>query len=77
MENNQALAILKAFYFGAPDMATIAAKTKATRDEVREVLRGARSCGLIEYNTIDQRESFNHVKQKKLGAYLRTKGAIK
>lgn len=77
MNNNQALAVLKAFYLGAESMEQISYKTRVSREEVREILRGARECGLIKYSTHDYREVFSRTESKKLGAYLRTKGALK
>ena len=76
MNNNQTLAVLKAFYFGSESMEKISRKTNLPREEVREVLRGARECGLIKYATKDYNEIFLHVESKKLGAYLRAKGII-
>ena len=76
MNNTKALAILKAFYLGSDDMALISKRTKASRVEVREVLRGARECGLIEYSTKDYRETFFNIKKKKLGTYLSSKGVL-
>lgn len=77
MTTNQTLAVLKAFYFGSDSMAAIAHRTKLSRDEVREALRGARECGLIKYTTKDYNETFVHVERRKLGQYLKTKGLIK
>ena len=58
-------------------METLAKKTGVSRDEVREILRGARECGLIKYSTKDHRETFVHTENKKLGQYLKAKGFIK
>lgn len=77
MDNQSTLNVLKSFYFGCEDMVQIAARTKVSRDEVRDILRGARECGLIQYNTAGYRETFNNVRKQKLGTYLRTKGVIK
>ena len=77
MNTNQTLAVLKAFYFKCESMEKIAKKTNLSREEVREVLRGARECGLIKYSTRDYNETFSQVESKKLGAYLKAKGAIK
>lgn len=77
MENQKALEILKLFYFGCESMDVISKRTKVSRDEVRDVLRGARECGLISYSTQDYRETFTRIKKDKLQAYLRTKGAIR
>lgn len=77
MDNQKALQILKAFYLGCEDMIQISGRTKASRDEVREVLKGARECGLIDYHTQGYRETFNNIKKKKLEAYLRAKGALR
>ena len=77
MDINQTAAVLKAFYFGSESVLSISKRTNLSRDEVREVLRGARECGLIKYSTKDYNEAFVHVEKKKLGAYLRTKGIIK
>lgn len=77
MNNQNAIKILRAFFLGAEDMAQISYRTRASRDEVRDVLRGARQCGLIEYSTQGPKETLNNVRKKKLGDYLRTKGAIK
>lgn len=76
MTTNQTLAVLKAFYFGSDSMAAIAHRTKLSRDEVREALRGARECGLIKYSTRDYNETFVHKDSKKLGEYLKAKGLI-
>lgn len=77
MNTNQTVAVLKAFYFGCESMEKIARRTKLTRDEVREILRGARECGLIKYSTRDYNETFVHKESKKLGAYLKAKGMLK
>lgn len=77
MDSNQTMAVFKAFYFGCESMEKIARRTKLSREEVREALRGARECGLIKYSTKDYNETFTHVENKKLGAYLRAKGIIK
>lgn len=77
MNNQKSLDILKLFYFGCESMDLISKRTRVSRDEVREVLRGARECGLISYSTQDYRETFAHVRKKKLQEYLRAKGAIK
>ncbi len=77
MDSNQTMAVFKAFYFGCESMEKIARRTKVSREEVREALRGARECGLIKYSTKDYNETFTHVENKKLGAYLRAKGIIK
>lgn len=77
MNLNQTTAVLKAFYFGCDSMQLISKKTKLSREEVREILRGARECGLIKYSTKDYNETFVHVEKKKLGSYLRAKGFIK
>ena len=77
MNVNQTLAVLKAFYFGCESMEKISRRTNLSREEVREVLRGARECGLIKYSTRDYHETFCHVESKKLGTYLRSRGAIK
>ncbi|MBE6023089.1 MAG: hypothetical protein E7231_07635 [Cellulosilyticum sp.] len=77
MNTNQTIAVLKAFYFGSDSIAAIANRTKLSRDEVREALRGARECGLIKYSTRDYNETFVHKDSKKLGEYLKAKGIIK
>lgn len=77
MDINQSTAVLKTFYFGCASIELIAKKTKLSRDEVRQILRGARECGLIKYSTKDYHETFVHVEKKKLGAYLKAKGLIK
>ena len=77
MDSNQTMAVFKAFYFGCESMEKIARRTKISREEVREALRGARECGLIKYSTKDYNETFTHVENKKLGVYLRAKGIIK
>lgn len=77
MNTNQTMAVFKAFYLGCESMEKIARRTKLSREEVREVLRGARECGLIKYSTKDYHETFTHVENKKLGACLRAKGVIK
>lgn len=77
MNTNQTMAVFKAFYLGCESMEKIARRTRVSREEVREVLRGARECGLIKYSTKDYNETFIHVESKKLGAYLRAKGIIK
>lgn len=77
MNTNQTLAVLKAFYFGCESMEKISRKTNLSREEVREILRGARECGLIKYSTRDYHETFVHVESKKLGAYLKAKGIIR
>lgn len=77
MDINQTVAVLKAFYFGSESVAAIANRTKLSRDEVREALRGARECGLIKYSTRDYNEVFVHKETKKLGEYLKAKGFIR
>lgn len=77
MTNQKALEILKLFYYGCSDMLLLSKKAKVSREEVREILRGARDCGLISYNTQDYNETFWNVKKQKLEPYLRAKGAIK
>lgn len=78
MDNQKALQVLKTFYIGScEDMVQISRRTKVSRDEVREVLKGARECGLIDYHTNGFRETFNNIKKKKLETYLRAKGALK
>ncbi|MGL4738631.1 MAG: hypothetical protein ACRCW2_14355 [Cellulosilyticaceae bacterium] len=77
MNNQKSLAILKQFYFGCDSMDLISKRTRSSRDEVREVLRGARECGLISYSTQDYKETFAHVRKKKLEVYLRTKGILR
>ena len=76
MNTNETLAVLKAFYFGSDSIAAIARRTKLSRDDVREALRGARECGLIKYSTKDYNETFVHKDSKKLGEYLKAKGLI-
>ncbi len=75
--DDKALKILKHFYNGTPSMQDIAYKTGATRDEVREVLRDARACKLINYTTQDYSETILNVKKKGLEKYLRNKGEIR
>lgn len=77
MNTNQIMAVYKAFYSGCESMEKIAKRIRVPREEVREVLRGARECGLIKYSTKDYHETFTHVENKKLGVYLRAKGIIK
>lgn len=77
MTNQNALDVLKLFYFGCPDMVQLSKKVRLPREEVREVLKSARSCGLISYSTNDYNEVFVNVKKNKLGAYLRSKGALR
>nr|WP_302598727.1 hypothetical protein [uncultured Cellulosilyticum sp.] len=77
MNTNETVRVLKAFYFGGESMAQISKRTGVSRDEVREILRGARECGLIKYVTKDYNETFAHTEKKKLGEYLRAKGMIK
>lgn len=77
MTRNQTIAVFKAFYFGCESMQAISRKTRIPREEVREILRGARECGLIKYSTQDYSETFIHVEKKKLGQYLRAKGMVK
>lgn len=77
MTTNQTIAVLKAFYFGSDSMEAIARRTKLSREEVREALRGARECGLIKYSTRDYKETFVHKESKKLGLYLKSKGFLK
>jgi len=77
MDVNQTTAVLKAFYFKGDSIQGISRRTNLPREEVRDILRGARECGLIKYSTKDYNEVFVHVEKKKLGAYLRTKGIIK
>lgn len=77
MTDQNALKILKSFYLGASSMQDISRRTGASRAEIREILRGARSCGLISYDTQDVTETFLHVRKKGLEKYLRTKGVIK
>ncbi len=77
MDTNQTMAVFKAFYLGCENMEKISRRTKVSREEVREALRGARECGLIKYSTKDYNETFTHVENKKLGVYLRAKGIIK
>lgn len=76
MTNQKALDVLKLFYFGCPDMTQLAKKVRLPKEEVREILKSARSCGLINYSTNDYREIFVDVKKQKLGAYLRSKGVL-
>lgn len=76
MTDQKALQVLKLFYFGAASMQEIARRTGVSRAEVREILRGARSCGMISYDTKDITEELLHVRKKGLERYLRTKGAI-
>ena len=76
MTDKNALQILKLFYFGASSMQEISRRTRTSRAEVREILRGARSCGLISYDTQGITETFLHVRKKGLEKYLRTKGVI-
>ncbi len=77
MDTNQTMAVLKAFYYGSESMEAIARRTKLSRDDVREALRGARECGLIKYSAKDYNETFSHTESKKLGQYLKAKGIIK
>lgn len=77
MDLNQTTAVLKAFYFGSDSIQSISRRTNLPREQVREILRGARECGLIKYNTKDYNEVFVHVEKKKLGTYLKAKGFIK
>ena len=76
MNTTQTIAVLKAFYFGSDSIAAIAHRTQISRDEVREILRNARECGLIKYSTKDYNETFVHKDSKKLGEYLKVKGLI-
>lgn len=76
MTNQKAIDVLKLFYFGCPDMTQLAKKVRLPKEEVREVLKSARSCGLISYSTNDYKEVFCEIKKQKLGAYLRSKGAL-
>ncbi len=77
MTQNNAIYILKLFYYGVGSVQEISRRAGVSRAEVREILRGARSCGLIEYGTQDSIETFVHVRKKGLEKYLRTKGALK
>lgn len=77
MTDQNALHILKLFYFGVGSIQEISRKAGVSRAEVREVLRGARACGLIEYGTQESIEVLVHVRKKGLEKYLRTKGIIK
>lgn len=72
----QSTSVLKAFYFGCASIQDISRKTKLSRDEVREVLKGARTCGLIKFSTKEAQEVFVHVEKKKLGEYLKMKGLL-
>nr|WP_307989646.1 hypothetical protein [uncultured Niameybacter sp.] len=77
MTEQKALQILKLFYYGAESIQEIERKVGVSRREVREILKGARSCDLISYSTQDTSETFVQVKKKGLEKYLRTKGAIR
>lgn len=77
MNDRKTVSILKSFYFKPDSMEAISRRTQTPRDEVREILRGARSCGLIKYSTKDYYETFHHVEKKELGKYLKAKGFIK
>lgn len=77
MADQNALKVLKLFFYGASSMQEISRRSGVSRQEVREVLRGARSLGLISYDTKDPTETLFHTRQKGLEKYLRTKGAIK
>lgn len=77
MTEQKALQILKLFYYGAESIQEIERKVGVSRREVREILKGARSCDLISYSTQDTNETFVQVKKKGLEKYLRTKGAIR
>ncbi|WP_053984099.1 hypothetical protein [Niameybacter massiliensis] len=76
MTDEKALQILKLFYFGATSVQEIERKVGLPRVEVREVLKGARSCDLINYSTQETCENFVNVRKKGLERYLRTKGII-
>lgn len=77
MDNQKALKVLKLFYLGCENMAQLSLKAGVTRDEAREILKGARECGLISYSSHDTREVFVNIRKKKLGEFLRAKGALK
>ncbi|MEF9958717.1 MAG: hypothetical protein RR448_05750 [Niameybacter sp.] len=76
MTDQKAMQILKLFFFGAVSVQEIERKVGLPRVEVREVLKGARACDLINYSTQDTSETFVNVKKKGLERYLRTKGII-
>lgn len=77
MTDQNAIQVLKLFYYGASSMQEISRRTGVSRQEVREILRGARSLGLISYDTKEVTELLQHTRTKGLEKYLRTKGAIK
>lgn len=77
MDNQKALQVLKLFYYGQESMEQLSKKARLTREETREVLRGARECGLISYSTKDYNETFIRIKKDKLKPYLQAKGALK
>ncbi|MGL4798046.1 MAG: helix-turn-helix domain-containing protein [Cellulosilyticaceae bacterium] len=77
MTDQNALKVLKLFFYGAQSMQEISRRSGVSRPEVREILRGARSLGLISYDTKEITELLMHTRTKGLEKYLRTKGAIK
>ncbi|MGL4363052.1 MAG: hypothetical protein ACRCSG_07305 [Cellulosilyticaceae bacterium] len=77
MSDNNTLKILKCFYNGVESMEKIGYKCNASRQEVREVLRGARQCGMISYSTKEMSEYFVQVNRKGLEKYLKAKGVLK
>lgn len=76
MTNQKALETLKVFYYGCEDMIQLSRRAKVSREEAREIIKGARDCGMISYNTKDYKETFYNVKKQKLQAYLKSKGVI-
>ena len=77
MTDEKALQVLKLFYYNATRMQEISRRSGVSRSDVREILRGARTCGLINYDTKEVTENLCHVRKKELERYLRTKGIIK
>lgn len=77
MTNQKALQVLKLFFFGAESVQELSRRTGVSRAEVREILKGARTCDLISFSTQDTTETFVHVRKKGLEKYLRSKGALK
>lgn len=77
MTDQKTLEILKLFYFGCENMEQLAKRTKVPREEIREVLKSARDCGLISYKAQDYNETFCKVRKDKLQIYLKTKGILK
>ncbi|MHC1750879.1 MAG: hypothetical protein AB9856_21605 [Cellulosilyticaceae bacterium] len=77
MDNKKVLRVLTLFYYGQESIIRLSQKAGVTREEAREILKGARECGLISYSTKDYSETFVRIKKDKLKPYLEAKGCLK